>query len=148
VATILSRLKIFQPYRKDTIRWNIEKVFDELKNTFYQQKAWGKSPTAKCQQALFMVLTHNLLVLLEHCLEVEEGIVDEKVRRKHARHIASGSAKAHSEFRAPNELVQKFSRVTKRSLQFIRWLQLGLTINPPWHVAVDQLRPLMQEYLI
>ncbi len=130
------------------IRWNIEKVFDELKNTFCQQKAWGKSSTIKCQQAIFMALSHNLLVLLEHCLEVEEGVVDEKVRKKHARHIASGSAQARSESRLPNELVQKFSRVTKRSLQFIRWLQLGLITNPPWDVAVEQLRPFMIKYLI
>ena len=95
-----------------------------------------------------MVLAHNLLVLLEHCLDVEEGIVDEKVRKKHARHIAAGIAQAHSEFRLPNELVVKFSRITKRSLQFVRWLQLGLIANPPWQVAVEQLRPLMLKYLI
>jgi hypothetical protein len=130
------------------MRWNIEKVFDEFKNTFYQQKAWGKSSTTKCQQALFMVLTHNLLVLLENRLEIVEGIVDDKVRKKHARYIAAGINQAHSGFRVPNELVSKFSRVTKRSLQFIRWLQLGLIINPPWRIAVEQLRPLMQEYLI
>ncbi len=130
------------------IRWNVEKVYDEFKNTFYQQKAWGKSTTIKCQQALFMVLTHNLLVLLEHCLDVEEGIVDEKVRKKHARYIASGIEQARMEFRQPNELVEKFSRITKRSLQFIRWLQLGLITNPPWAVAVDQLRPYMEKYLV
>ncbi len=130
------------------IRWNIEKVFDEFKNTFYQQKAWGKSSTTKCQQALFMVLTHNLLVLLENRLEIVEGIVDDKVRKKHARYIAAGVNQAHSGSRVPNELVSKFSRVTKRGLQFIRWLQLGLIIDPPWRIAVDQLRPLMPEYLI
>lgn len=130
------------------IRWNVEKVYDEFKNIFYQQQAWGKSSTTKCQQALFLVITHNLLVLLEHCLDVEEGIVDEKVRKKHARHIAAGIAQAHSEFRLPNELVVKFSRITKRSLQFVRWLQLGLITNPPWQVAVEQLRPLMLKYLI
>ncbi len=130
------------------IRWNVEKVYDEFKNTFYQQKAWGKSKTTKCQQALFMVITHNLLVLLEHSLAVEEGVVDEKVRKKHARHIAAGIAQAHSELRLPNELVAKFSRITKRSLQFVRWLQFGLITNPPWQVAVEQLRPFMQKYLI
>ena len=129
------------------IRWNIEKVFDELKNSFNQQKAWGKSSTTKCQQALFVTLTHNLLVLLENRLKHEEGIVDEKVLKKHAKYIAAGIDQARSEFRLPNELVVKFSRVTKRSLQFIRWLQLGLIQNPPWRQAVEQLRPLMLKYL-
>ena len=130
------------------IRWNVEKVYDEFKNTFDQQKAWGNSTTIKCQQALFMVLTHNLLVLFERRLEVEEGIVDEKVRKKHARYIASGMEQATAESRQPNELVIKYSRITKRSLQFIRWLQLALITNPPWAVAVNILRPYMQEYLI
>jgi hypothetical protein len=130
------------------IRWNVEKVYDEFKNTFFQQKAWGKSSTTKCQQALFMVLTHNLLVLFEHCLEAEEGIVDEKVIKKHTRYIESGCKQARNNFNEPNELVVKFSRITKRSLQFIRWLQLGLITNPPWRKAVEQLRPLMQKYLI
>jgi hypothetical protein len=130
------------------IRWNVEKVYDEFKNTFDQQKAWGKSTTIKCQQALFMVLTHNLLVLFERRLEVQEGIVDEKVRKKHARYIASGIEQARTESRQPNELVVKYSRITKRSFQFIRWLQFALITNPPWAVAVDQLRPYMQKYLI
>ena len=95
-----------------------------------------------------MVLTHNLLILFERRLEVQEGIVDEKVRKKHARYIASGIEQARAESRQPNELVVKYSRVTKRSFQFIRWLQLALIRNPPWAVAVDQLRPYMQKYLV
>ena len=130
------------------LRWNIEKVYDEFKNTFNQKKAWGKSTTIKCQQALFMVLTHNLLVLLEHRLEIQEGVVDDKVRKKHARYIASGMEQARTESRQPNELVVKYSRITKRSFQFIRWLQLTLITNPPWVEAVDKLRPYMQRYLI
>jgi hypothetical protein len=130
------------------IRWNIEKVFDELKNSFYQQKAWGNSSTSKNQQALFVTMTHNLLALFEDRLEYEEGIVDEKVREKYARHIAAGVNRARSEYRLPNELVTKFSRVTKRSLQFIRWLQLALLMKTPWRESVEQLRPLMQKYLI
>ncbi len=130
------------------IRWNIEKVYDEFKNTFSQQQAWGKSSTSKSQQALFITLAHNLLVLLEHRLEVDEGIVDEKVRRKHAKCIAAGIEQARTENRTPNILVEKLSRVTQRSQQFIRWLRLGLTINPSWEYSVDQLRPLMQKYLL
>ncbi len=41
-------------------RWDIEKAFDGFKNYFYEQKSWGKSANAKCQQAIFMCLTHNL----------------------------------------------------------------------------------------
>ena len=42
-------------------RWDVEKVFDELKNKLGQKKAWGTSLVSKEAQALFLVLTHNLL---------------------------------------------------------------------------------------
>ena len=46
-------------------RWDVEKTFDELKSKLVEKKAWGNSPTAKSTQALFLCLTHNLMVLLE-----------------------------------------------------------------------------------
>ena len=129
-------------------RWDIEKVFDEHKNKFSQKKAWGKSKTAKEQQAQFIALAHNLLILLERDLENEEGITDEKVKRKRASAMALSELQAVKANRVPNPLVAQASRVTQRSLQFIRWLRWALTMNTPWTDAVENLRPLMQKYLL
>ncbi len=129
------------------MRWGIEKVFDEKKNKLGQKKAWGKRDTTTSLQALFNTLNHNLLVMLENNLETEEGITDEKVRKKRAKRLAIDSQKAQLAGRKPNSLVKGITRATQRSLQFIRWLRTGLTLNPSWEQAVEQLLPLMRQYL-
>lgn len=76
------------------LRWDVEKVFDEIKNKLGQQKAWGKSQAAKQQQALFITLAHNLLLFLELTLEAEEGIIDEKVRHKQQERLNQEAQRA------------------------------------------------------
>ena len=129
------------------LRWDIEKAFDEVENKLAQKKAWGKQNTTKTQQALFITLAHNLLLMLEKKLEVEEDITDEKVRRKQAKRLAMDIQKAQRAGRTPNCLVENVTRATQRSLQFIRWLRTGLTLNTSWEKAVEQVRPLMLHYL-
>jgi len=129
------------------LRWDVEKVFDEVENKLEQKKAWGKQDTTKTQQALFICLAHNLLMRLEKKLEVEEGITDEKVLRKQAKRLALDIQKAHDAGRTPNCLVENVTRATQRSLQFIRWLRTGLTLNTSWEKAVERVRPLMLNYL-
>lgn len=129
------------------LRWDIEKAFDEVENKLAQKKAWGKQNTTKTQQALFITLAHNLLLMLEKKLEVEEGITDEKVRRKQVKRLAMDIQKARRAGRIPNCLVENVTRATQRSLQFIRWLRTGLTLNTSWEKAVEQVRPLMLHYL-
>jgi len=131
-------------YRK---RWDVEKVFDEFKNKLGQKQAWAKSNTAKIQQALFMVINHNLMEMLEHILETEEGITDEKVQRKQAKRQAMVIKKVQAAGRKINPMLLKFQKATQRSLQFIRWLRTELTRNSSWQYAVEKLRPLMLEYL-
>ena len=118
-----------------------------VENKLAQKKAWGKQNTTKTQQALFITLAHNLLLMLEKKLEVEEGITDEKVRRKQAKRLAMDIQKARRAGRIPNCLVENVTRATQRSLQFIRWLRTGLTLNTSWEKAVEQVRPLMLHYL-
>jgi len=84
---------------------------------------------------------------LEKKLEVEEGITDEKVLRKQAKRLAMDIQKAHGAGRTPNCLVENVTRATQRSLQFIRWLRTGLTLNTSWEKAVEGVRPLMLHYL-
>ena len=47
------------------LRWDIEKVFDEKKNKLQEKKAWATSAVARSQQALFVCIAHNLMILLE-----------------------------------------------------------------------------------
>ena len=62
---------IAELYRR---RWDVEKVFDEIKNKLGEKKAWGTSLAAKAAQGQLVALTHNLLLLYEARLEREHGV--------------------------------------------------------------------------
>ena len=53
---------IAQLYR---MRWDIENVYDEVKNRLHEQKTRASSATAKTMQAQFICMTHHLMTLLE-----------------------------------------------------------------------------------
>ena len=57
-------------------RWDIEKVFDEAKNKMNETKSWGSGDESKTAHALFICLTHNLLILLEQSLFSKENIAN------------------------------------------------------------------------
>jgi hypothetical protein len=128
-------------------RWNIEKVFDEVKNKLHEKKAWATSDTAKCMQAKFIAITHNLLLILECYLEKNEGITDEKVKRKRQATLRDDIAKAVESKREMSSMLKAPKKATQRSVQFIRWLRGELMQPTPWRQALDVLRPLMQNYL-
>lgn len=128
-------------------RWDIEKVYDEFKNHLMETKAWADSSTAKCQQAAFLCITHNLLILLERKLEKEEGIREVKIERKREKRLDADIARIKEAGRKPNSLAQAYCRCVKRTLQFIREVRLVLTYKASWRQAVDSLRPVMQQYL-
>ena len=129
------------------LRWDIEKIFDQIKNKLLEQKAWAKSQTAKIQQAHFITLAHNLMVLLNHQLESEEGIVDQKSQRKRKQRRAKEIEKAQANGALVNSLVLGWQRVTQRCFQFIRWLRHCLGNQTTWREAVGLLKPLMENYL-
>jgi hypothetical protein len=128
-------------------RWDVEKVYDEFKNKMYQKQAWGKTDIAKIQQALFMVITHNLIEMLEHVLETEEGITDKKVQDKQGKRWAKIINTVQAAGLEINPMLLNIQKATQRSLQFIRWLRTELTMNSSWEYAVEELRPLMLKYL-
>ncbi|MCZ7639318.1 MAG: transposase [Verrucomicrobia bacterium] len=70
---------IAQIYR---LRWDIEKFFDVCENLLAEARAWGAGPVPAQVQNEFLVLVHNLLILLSTRLEAEEGLRDEKVEVK------------------------------------------------------------------
>ena len=129
------------------VRWDIEKIFDQIKNKLIEQKAWAKSQAAKIQQAHFITLAHNLMVLLNHQIETEEGIMDQKSQSKRTQRRAEEVKQAQGNGEQVNSLVRAWKRVTQRCFQFIRWLRHCLENPTPWREAIDLLRPLMQRYL-
>jgi hypothetical protein len=129
------------------LRWDIEKVFDEKKNKLLEQKSWAKGLVAHSQQAHFVCLAHNLMVLFERCLESDEGIRDTKVERKREKRAELVAALARERGEILNPMVQQCRRSTQRSLQSIRWLRRCLCQPTSWREEVDLLRPLMEHYL-
>ncbi len=128
-------------------RWNIEKVFDEVKNKLHEKKAWATSYTAKCQQAKFIAINHNLLLIFEHNLERDEDITDEKVKLKRQERLKDDIVNAIKAKREMSTMLKEPKRATQRSCQFLRWLRSELHLPTSWELALDELRPLMNEYL-
>jgi Transposase DDE domain len=128
-------------------RWDIEKVYDVKKNKFDERKAWGNTVEAKCQQANFICIAHNLMLLLEQALEEEEGITDEKLIQRIIARKQEQAKKAQKADRVMNQLVFLWHRPSQRSFQFIRWLRNEVGTQASWSDSVVRLRPLMKGYL-
>jgi len=129
------------------LRWDIEKSFDEKKNKLGVVKTWSASPEAKCQQAHFVCLAHNLMLMLERLIGESEGIRDEKVEAKRAARQALAERVIAAAGRRPNPLVTGCARATERSLQFIRWLRYCLGKPRRWSLEIEALRPYMKAYI-
>jgi len=123
------------------MRWDIEKVFDEVKNRLNQKKAWATSATAKSMQGHFIAITHNLMLLLDRVLKNKEGIENrpELERRKSRR-------KKESQGRVEKRFAEEFSgwllRATQRGVKFIRWLRAQLRTPRSWTAACATLAQL------
>ncbi len=128
-------------------RWDIEKVFDQFKNKLMEKKAWAKSLNAKCAQAQFMTLTHNLTLLLERKIKLEEGISDTKIEKRRTRRLEGDRETIRKAGRKENSLATRPYKAVQRSFQFIRWLRDALLIETSWRQAIVALRPLMAAYL-
>ncbi|NJM37703.1 MAG: transposase [Akkermansiaceae bacterium] len=107
-------------------RWDIEKVFHQLKSKMEERKSWGSSETAKRHHAIFECLAHNLCLLMEN--EIKRlGLKDEveekkaKGREKHRKNREGTLLQKTSQF-----ISQAIIRATQRTVRFIRWLQAAL----------------------
>jgi len=129
------------------LRWDIEKVFDEKKNKLQEKKAWATSAVARFQQALFICIAHNLMILLERELDETEDLRDEKNQAKRQKRLENLKRVILANGRKPNPLVIDCIRATQRSLQFIRWLREVLFFPTSWTAEIAALRPLMTRYL-
>ena len=118
-------------------RWDIEKVFDELKNKLLETKA-AKSPTAKSNQAQLLCLTHNLLTLFEGDLEKQEGIRNEAEWERKANTLEETRHLEENGHSLP-WIYEAIQRITQRSVKFIRWLRNHLDTGASWSQAMAAL---------
>ena len=126
-------------YRK---RWEVEKVFDEIKNKLHERKAWGTSLETKSAQGEFIALAHNLLLLYEDRLEQEHGVVNVAENRRRAKRQQELNEKARAAQRGISNLLLSPRRATQRSVKFVRWLRHALRDKLAEIPAVTRLRTL------
>ncbi|HVV70811.1 MAG TPA: hypothetical protein VHI52_04810 [Verrucomicrobiae bacterium] len=135
---------IAQLYR---LRWDIEKFFDGCEHLLAEKRAWGAGPVPAQVQNEFLVLTHNLLLLLSSRLDAQEGIRDEKVENKYSAALKQREAAAAQAGRAVSPWVKLLRRATRWSSQFTRWLQDAIVHAWNWTDGIAKLKPLMLAYL-
>ncbi|MCF7731287.1 MAG: transposase [Akkermansiaceae bacterium] len=121
-------------------RWDIEKIFDELKNKMNERKSWGSSKETKKSHAIFECLTHNLLLLCEKHIEKTEGIRDEVEEKKQVGRIKAAPRIIVQAVR--NFINSALTRATQRTQRFIRWVRVRLYIDAPWSESMARLREL------
>jgi hypothetical protein len=107
-------------------RWEIEKVFDELKNKLEEGRAWASSATAKTMQAQFLCLAHNLMLLCEDWLAREHGISNQAEHDRRTQRLQEVDKRLARQTQTTPVLISGHQRLTVRSVKFIRWLRVQL----------------------
>jgi DDE family transposase len=120
-------------------RWDIEKVFHQLKSKMNERKSWASSPAAKKSHGISECLAHNLTLLFEKRVSLDENLSDE-VEEK--RKLGRKPTKAGD---TPVETLRNFinsaiNRATQRSQRLIRWIRARLYMRAPWSESLDRLR--------
>ena len=106
-------------------RWDIEKVFDELKTKCGEQRSWASSETAKQAHALFLCLAHNLMIFLESEIQQNEKISDTVEPKKKVARLKN-KIKGWRKKLQPSFINSFFKRASQRTERFIRWLRDAL----------------------
>lgn len=117
-------------------RWHVEKIYDTFKNKLGQTKAWGKSEESKKMQARFVCLAHNLMVLLE----ADVGVDDEKENVRATKRCENAAIQAK---RRGAKFAPQYRNPRKRTqiaAKFIRWLRHCLACNQSMAEAMRSLR--------
>ena len=123
------------------LRWDVEKVFDQLKNKLEEKHAWATSPIAKAAQATFICLLHNVLLAIDQQL-TDEGIENTAEQVRKAETTLKAQAQAAAAGREIPAHVAAFQRITQRSVKMLRWLRSSLQDRLPWDTATPRLRTL------
>ena len=120
-------------------RWDIEKIFDQVKNKFSEKKAWATSDIAKKMQAQFVCIAHNLMLILEQCLK-KEGVENEIEDSRRRKRLDEALAKSKTRLDQLPTFLTTPKRPTQLPLIFIRWLRNNLYANTSWLEAVGALK--------
>ena len=114
-------------------RWDIEKVFDEVKNKMQERKSWASGKTAKEMHANFICLTHNMMMLLEDEIEKKEKTSNSSERtRKFSREAEAKESGA-------GYVATLLQRFTVRSVKFVRWIRNFMYQETSWCKAIARL---------
>lgn len=122
------------------LRWNIEKVYDEIKTKLTEKKAWASTTVARNTQANFTCLLHNLMVSLEEELSENSELCDKKEnarRKKRHKELIQRVKESGKQLPLAQQIVP---RATQRTLRFIRWLRNHCWIQASWPQAQNALK--------
>ena len=122
-------------------RWDLEKVFDELKNRLSAKRAWASTAVAQEMQAHLLCLAHNLIQLFERHLAAAHQLRNVAEEKRRARRLSAQQTSATARGAALPALVQTHQRLTQTSLKLFRWLRRpllqpaspGRAGGPSWH---------------
>ena len=107
-------------------RWDIEKVFHQLKSKMEERKSWASSQSAKRHHAIFECLPHNLCLLMEREMN-RRGLHDVVEKKKsQGRTKTRRNRQGEPMGKATNFIGKVITRATQRTVRFIRWLQAAL----------------------
>lgn len=131
------------------LRWSIEKLYDTFKNKLHETKAWANSSSAAALRPLFISMTYNLLLWLQHRLDRDFGIADEKVENKFRDHLEQREHAATNEGRQLHPLCRLTlpHRMAQMSVQFIRCVSALLHSPKPMRVLLGPFRDAQTAYL-
>lgn len=123
-------------------RWELEKVFDQVKNKLGEKKAWASSVDARNVQARFVALTCNLLLVYERRLEKEHGVTNEAEERRREKRMSWAERTAREAGRAISRVLLRAREATQRSVKLIRWLRGAIQRRLTEAAAVPLLKEL------
>lgn len=130
---------IAELYRR---RWEVEKVFDQVKNKLGQKKAWASSLEAKQSQAQMIAITHNLLLRYEQVLEERHGVTNQAEDSRRVQRAAQADRECARRGWPLPSLVTLPRKATQRSVKFVRWIRQALRDQLAEAAAVARLQQL------
>lgn len=122
-------------------RWQIEKIFDCLKNKLNEKKSWGTLLTAKEAQAELLCLTHNLIRLIEHQLASQQ-VVNQPDCARHAKRLAQQKEITAQSGRLWPSTWDTLYMPVQYSVKLIRWLRSCLQSKLAWNTALPLIQAL------
>ena len=94
---------------------------------------------AKEAQALFIALTHNLLVLYEQTLATEHGVTNVAEDERRAQRTATLARQCKAAGQPLSALVLRARQATQRSVKFLRWVRQAIRDRATVALAVPRL---------